>query len=113
MRQPAATGDIVFEISVASNGTVTLDQQRAVVHTDTNDHNSTSPAMTASLINITATASDAEPDATDDSASASVNIGDRFLFKDDGPVIAAQPAGSATPNNLVVKNLPSVAAGTI
>ena len=37
----AATGDIVFEISVATNGTVTLDQQRAVVHTDTNDHNST------------------------------------------------------------------------
>lgn len=107
----AATGDVVFEISIAANGTVTLDQQRAVVHTDTNDHDSTSPAMTASLITLTATVSDSEPDATDDSASALVGIGDKFLFKDDGPVIGASPNANA-PNNLVVKNLPNDAAGT-
>jgi hypothetical protein len=107
----AASGPVVFEISVAQNGTVALDQQRAVVHTDSNDPNSTSPAMLASLITLTATASDAEPDATDDSASVTVAVGDKFLFRDDGPAIAGSSDPSA-PNDLVVKNLPNDPSGT-
>jgi hypothetical protein len=100
----AASGPIVFEISVNSSGLVTLDQKGAVFHTDNNLHDSTSSAMTAGLITLTATVSDSEPDATDDSASASANIGNLFLFKDDGPVLTAQAAGSGTPNNLQVDN---------
>lgn len=100
----AAGGPVVFEISVDSSGNVTLDQKGAVVHTDSNDHDSTSAAMAAGLITLTATATDSELDATDDSASATANIGDLFLFKDDGPALTPQGAGSATPNNLQVDN---------
>lgn len=100
----AASGPIVFEISVSPSGVVTLDQKGAIFHTDNNDHDSTTSAMTANLITLTATVSDSEPDATDDSASASANIGDLFLFKDDGPALTPQAAGSANPNNLQVDN---------
>ena len=100
----AAGGPVVFEISVDASGNVTLDQKSAVVHTDSNDHNSISAALTASLITLTATVSDGEPDATDDSATATASIGDMFLFRDDGPALTAQAAGSATPNDLRVDN---------
>lgn len=83
----AATGDEVFRVSVDSSGNVTLDQSRAVVHLDSNDHNSSTQMATANLIQLIATISDAEADATDDSASATADIADSFLFFDDGPDI--------------------------
>lgn len=100
----AASGPIVFEISVNSTtGIVKLDQMSAVVHTNTASNDETSPAMTASLISITATVFDNEAATMNDSASVSVNVGDKFLFKDDGPVI--DPSNNISkPNDLEVAN---------
>ena len=95
----AETGDEVFRITVDADGNVTLDQSRAVVHGDPDDPDETSPAMTASLITLTATAYDSEPDDENDSDSASVDIGDTFFFKDDGPEV-----DDATFENLLVDN---------
>lgn len=78
----------VFRISVdALTGEVTLDQSRAVVHDDPEDHEEdTSPAMLASadLIKLTATATDDDGDTADHT----VDIGDTFNFEDDGPAMS-------------------------
>lgn len=102
----AAGGAEVFRISVDASGDVTLDQSRAVKHVDANDHNSSTglSATPTNLITLSATVFDSEASGSNDSDSATVNIGDAFDFFDDGPVITGQPAGSLTPNDLVVKN---------
>jgi VCBS repeat-containing protein len=82
----AENGDIVFTVTVATNGDVTLDQQRAVQHDDPNDPDElVSPATLSSsdLITLTATITDND----DDTASVPANIGSAFKFKDDGPSI--------------------------
>ncbi|MES3003647.1 MAG: DUF5801 repeats-in-toxin domain-containing protein, partial [Pseudomonadota bacterium] len=81
----AIGGDIVFTVAVNASGVVTLDQQRAVVHDDPLDPDeSTSPAtIAASLITLTATATDRDGD----TASAPRNIGDTLKFEDDGPTV--------------------------
>lgn len=81
------SGDLVFTISVDSDGNVTLDQKRAVVHTDSNDHNSSVQMTGTDLIRLVATISDSEADTTDDSASDEADITDSFVFFDDGPDI--------------------------
>src|SRR4029453_13585166 len=82
---------------------VKLDEKSAVVHTNTGSDDESTAALTASLITLTATARDSEAANQNDSASASVNIGDMFLFKDDGPDIDPSNDGSA-PNDLQVAN---------
>ena len=101
----AASGSEVFEITVDSNGSVKLDQRSAVVHGNTSSNDESTSSMTASLITLTASVTDSEAASHNDSASASVNIGDLFMFKDDGPSLTPQPNNSATPNNLEVANL--------
>ena len=83
----AETGDEVFRVTVDADGNVTLDQSRAVVHADSDDPDDLSTAMTASLITLTATAYDSEADGENDSDSATVDIGDTFFFRDDGPEV--------------------------
>ncbi|MBR1126117.1 VWA domain-containing protein, partial [Bradyrhizobium lablabi] len=84
-----ASGAIVFTVSVDANGVVTLDQQRAVVHTpDSGPDQATNPS-TASLITLTATITDHDGDST----SATLDIADNLVFKDDAPTLV----GSATP----------------
>lgn len=100
----AAAGAEVFRVSVDTSGDVTLDQSRAVVHVDSNDHNSSRGLGSAGLITLTATVHDSEATDANDSDSATVNIGGAFTFFDDGPAIAGQPGGSLTPNDLVVMN---------
>ncbi|WP_275477697.1 enhanced entry virulence factor RtxA [Legionella pneumophila] len=81
----AATGDVVFNISVDGSGNVTLDQVRAVVHdTPLDPDESTGPTQlsAANLVTLTAVATDKDGD----SASATANIGLSFNFEDDGPV---------------------------
>ncbi|SFZ37026.1 DUF5801 repeats-in-toxin domain-containing protein [Legionella pneumophila] len=81
----AATGDVVFNISVDGSGNVTLDQVRAVVHDNPLDPDeSTGPTQlnAANLVTLTAVATDKDGD----SASATANIGLSFNFEDDGPV---------------------------
>ncbi|MHA3317337.1 enhanced entry virulence factor RtxA [Legionella pneumophila] len=87
----AATGDVVFNISVDGSGNVTLDQVRAVVHDNPNDPNeSTEPTQlsAANLVTLTAIATDKDGD----SASATANIGLSFNFEDDGPSIVVSGA---------------------
>ena len=82
----AATGDEVFRIGVDGDGNVKLDQSSAVVHDDPDDPNE-SRALAADLIRLVATIDDGEPDASDDTDSDSADIGDSFVFYDDGPDI--------------------------
>jgi hypothetical protein len=100
----ATSGVEVFRITVASNGTVTLDQSRAVQHTDSNVFDTSISLSAADLITLTAKVVVSEAANQNDSDTATVNIGQTFNFVDDGPAITPQPGGSATPNNLVVGN---------
>ncbi|HAT4424790.1 TPA: hypothetical protein I9258_002569, partial [Legionella pneumophila] len=87
----AATGDVVFNISVDGSGNVTLDQVRAVVHDNPLDPDeSTGPTQlsAANLVTLTAIATDKDGD----SASATANIGLSFNFEDDGPSIVVSGA---------------------
>jgi VCBS repeat-containing protein len=81
----AESGEVVFTVSV-SDGSVTLDQQRAVMHDDpSNPEEANSPVTLSApnLITVTATISDGDGDET----SASVNLGGALAFNDDGPSI--------------------------
>ena len=83
----AATGDTVFTLSVDADGTVTLDQQRAVVHADGTDPDDATGLGSAGLVTLTATATDGDGD-TD---TATINIGDAITFEDDGPSTDTNP----------------------
>ena len=74
-------GEVVFTISVDGSGNVELDQVRAIVHGDTNDHDEDSDALAAGAVTLGATVTDGDGD----TATNSVNIGGAFNFKDDGP----------------------------
>jgi len=100
----SGTGQTVFEISVNASGVVTLDQQRAIKHTDTNDFNSSVSMTTADLVTLTLKITDGEAANHNDSATQTVNIAADFIFYDDGPKIAVSADANA-PNDLVVKNL--------
>jgi|GEM_PF-2639586 len=77
-----ANGDLVFTVSVDADGIVTLDQSRAVQHDDANDPDDAETLSAADLVRLTATVTDGDGD----SESASINIGDKLVFRDDGPV---------------------------
>ncbi|EJM50978.1 hypothetical protein PMI29_06164, partial [Pseudomonas sp. GM49] len=79
-----ATSDLlVFTVSVAANGVVTLDQLRAVVHTDASNPDDSTSLTADNLVTLTATITDKDGD----SAQATLNIGQNLVFKDDGPSI--------------------------
>ncbi|WP_371855198.1 DUF5801 repeats-in-toxin domain-containing protein, partial [Pseudomonas sp. Irchel s3h17] len=80
-----ATSDLlVFTVSVASNGDVTLDQLRAVVHPDTTDPDDATSLTSDDLVTLTATTTDGDGD----SVQATLNIGQNLVFEDDGPSIS-------------------------
>ncbi len=89
-----ALGPIVFTVSVAANGDVTLDQQRAVEHNNPADPDepgaSAVTLLADNLITLTATATDADGD----QASATANIGTNLQFEDDGPSAFAPTAAN-------------------
>ncbi|MFB4402740.1 DUF5801 repeats-in-toxin domain-containing protein [Pseudomonas inefficax] len=80
----AVGNHLVFTVSVASNGEVTLDQLRAVVHPDTNNPDDSKTLTSDDLVTLTATKTDKDGD----SAQATLNIGQNLEFKDDGPSIS-------------------------
>ncbi|MFS2124484.1 DUF5801 repeats-in-toxin domain-containing protein [Pseudomonas sp. Pseusp97] len=80
----ATTNQLVFTVSVAANGDVTLDQQRAIVHANTNDPDDSRTLAADNLVKLTATKTDGDGD----SAQATLNIGQNLVFKDDGPSIS-------------------------
>ncbi|WP_256576331.1 DUF5801 repeats-in-toxin domain-containing protein, partial [Pseudomonas sp. SID14000] len=69
---------------VASNGSVTLDQLRAIVHPDTSNPDDAKTLTSDNLVTLTATKTDKDGD----SAQATLNIGQNLVFKDDGPTLA-------------------------
>ncbi len=76
---------VVFKVSVDASGNVTLDQQRAVMHTpDTGPDQSTSLSA-ADLVVLTRTDTITDKDGDTSSGSASINIGTALSFEDDGP----------------------------
>ncbi|WPN60375.1 DUF5801 repeats-in-toxin domain-containing protein [Pseudomonas sp. P9_31] len=80
----ATTNLLVFTVSVAANGDVTLDQQRAVVHPDPNNPDDSTSLTSDDLVTLKATITDKDGD----SAQATLNIGQNLVFKDDGPSIS-------------------------
>ncbi|PWJ94153.1 hypothetical protein C8D77_101836 [Mesorhizobium loti] len=91
-RAGSAAGDIVFTVSVAADGTVTLDQARAIIHSpDTGPDQQTSLASD-DLVTLTAIITDGDGD----QASDSVNIGTSLVFKDDAPTITVPFDGDQT-----------------
>ncbi|WP_223543900.1 DUF5801 repeats-in-toxin domain-containing protein, partial [Pseudomonas sp. BF-B-28] len=74
---------LVFTVSVAANGSVTLDQIRAVVHPDPTNPDDSTSLTSDNLVTLTATTTDGDGD----SAQATLNIGQNLVFKDDGPSI--------------------------
>ncbi|MEN5199805.1 DUF5801 repeats-in-toxin domain-containing protein, partial [Pseudomonas wadenswilerensis] len=80
----ASTNQLVFTVSVAANGDVTLDQLRAVVHSDTTNPDDSTSLTADNLVTLTATKTDRDGD----SVQATLNIGQNLVFKDDGPSIS-------------------------
>ncbi|WP_225603502.1 DUF5801 repeats-in-toxin domain-containing protein [Pseudomonas sp. PDM09] len=80
----ATTNLLVFTVSVAANGDVTLDQLRAVVHPDATDPDDATSLSSDDLVTLTATITDKDGD----SAQATLNIGQNLVFEDDGPSIS-------------------------
>ncbi len=77
----SATGGVVLTVSVDAAGVVTLDQQRAVAHSNSSDPNDPATFAAADLITLTATIVDSDGD----TASATANIAGAMTFLDDGP----------------------------
>ncbi|WP_064681414.1 DUF5801 repeats-in-toxin domain-containing protein [Rhizobium bangladeshense] len=76
-------GPVVFTVSVSAAGVVTLDQARAIIHTDTTTPDDSRTLAAADLVTLTATITDRDGD----QAEATGNIGQNLNFKDDGPTI--------------------------
>ncbi|MDF3932259.1 retention module-containing protein, partial [Pseudomonas citronellolis] len=76
-----SNGQVAFSFTL-SNGLLTLDQQRAMVHPNAGDPND---ALTLGNDKITLTATITDYDG--DKASVSVDAGGRLVFLDDGPCI--------------------------
>lgn len=83
--------DLVFTVSVAAGGLVTLNQHRAVWH-PTADPNETVTLAAASLVTLTATAVDKDGDQD----AATLGIGQSLIFADDGPVDIHPAAAKST-----------------
>src|SRR5262249_7005554 len=88
----ATTGLTVFVVSVNASGNVTLDQQRAIVHTNPNDPDESRGLTGSNLVVLTATATDGDAD----HAPASLDLTPLLVFKDDGPSITASATGAPT-----------------
>ncbi|QKE63903.1 retention module-containing protein [Aquipseudomonas campi] len=83
-------GAIAFRVSVDGSGDVTLDQQRAIVHSPEAGPDQTAFLAAANLIKLTATITDEDGD----SDSSTIDIGQSLAFEDDAPEIDGR-----TPSN--------------
>ncbi|HAY5017952.1 TPA: hypothetical protein J0A02_004527, partial [Escherichia coli] len=90
-RAGSPSGDVVFRISIdPTTGAVTLTQSKALKHpVGGSSYDESLSISNAGLITLTATATDGDGDAV---TSDPVAVGDRFIFKDDGPSIGSAPA---------------------
>ncbi|PJI49538.1 MAG: hypothetical protein CTR55_09290 [Pseudomonas sp.] len=76
-------GTVAFRVTLGQDGTVTLDQVRAVVHLDPDSHNE-GVSLDSNSISLTATITDKDGD----SAQAHIDLSGKLSFLDDGPSIA-------------------------
>ncbi len=86
-----SSGPTVFTVSVNAAGDVTLNQLRAIAHDVDGGPGAAHDdpkSMVAGLVTLTATITDGDGD----TGSATANIGDKLVFKDDGPTLAASGA---------------------
>jgi T1SS-143 domain-containing protein len=79
----AQNGAVVFRLGLDSSSNLVLDQVLAVRHPDATNPDDTKGLSAADLITLTAKATDYD----NDSVTATINIGDKLAFKDDGPTI--------------------------
>lgn len=85
------TNQLVFNVTVNGSGSVTLNQLRAVAHTPNTTADQSTGLTGANLVTLTATATDFDGD----TAKQTINIGDKLIFKDDGPAIDIAASGTA------------------
>lgn len=97
-------GDAYFTISVDQNGNVTLIQKEPLKHPDTNSVGALDEIrINKDAISLKATATDGDGD----KATASVDIGDRFVFQDAGPTAGlVTEGGSVDEANLAIGSNP-------
>jgi hypothetical protein len=81
----AAGGLLVFTLSVATNGDVTLDQKRALRHPDPTNSDDIISLSNANLIKLIRSDIITDGDGDTACAKASLSIGTSLHFKDDGP----------------------------
>nr|WP_010323998.1 DUF5801 repeats-in-toxin domain-containing protein [Marinobacterium stanieri] len=87
------SGELVFTVSLETDGTITLNQSRAVSHADTTNPDD-QVTLTSDVLSLDLIAVDKDGDAT----KLSQNIGDRLIFRDDGPTITVgKPAFNPGP----------------
>ena len=91
-----ATGAVAFAVRVDGNGSVTLDQKRALKHGDRSKANEP-VGLAADVITLTATVTDGDGDG----ASAGVKLGANLTFRDDAPT-ARNDADSVTEDGVTV-----------
>ncbi|MFS2126594.1 DUF5801 repeats-in-toxin domain-containing protein [Pseudomonas sp. Pseusp97] len=76
------SGETAFRVTIGPDGKVTLEQLRALVHSDTSDPDDS--LNLAGKIALSATITDKDGD----SATTSIDLGGKLSFLDDGPSIA-------------------------
>ncbi|MEZ2330706.1 DUF5801 repeats-in-toxin domain-containing protein [Mesorhizobium sp. RCC_202] len=104
-RAGSAAGAVVFTVSVDADGNVTLDQQRAIIHSPETGPDQAATLAADNLVTLTATITDGDGD----QAENSVNIGTSLIFKDDAPTITVpfdgdQNAGNGTGTHETLAN---------
>ena len=106
----AATGDIVFVVSVDGSGNVTLDGRRAVVHTPDTGPDQSTGLTGSNLVVLSATVHDGDGD----TASQPLDLTSLLNFKDDAPTISLSavtpPSITDDESNFAVDNSASYAA---
>ncbi|MBZ9726972.1 DUF5801 domain-containing protein [Mesorhizobium sp. CO1-1-11] len=91
-RAGSAGGAVVFTVSVDIDGNVTLDQERAIIHSPDTGPDQQTTLTSDDLITLTATITDGDGDQDSDT----VNIGTSLIFKDDAPTITVPFDGDQT-----------------
>ena len=86
-----STDQLAFTVSVDAGGSVTLNQIRAIAHTPNTTADQSAGLSAANLVTLTAKATDFDGD----TAQATINIGDKLIFKDDGPAIDIVASGAS------------------
>src|SRR5688500_6815226 len=92
----ASSGDVVFRVTVEASGNVTLDQQRAVMHTPDSGPDQPTSLASANLVVLTRSATITDADGDTANASASINIGQVLNFEVDAPSINVSLADVST-----------------